>query len=171
MDPIDYEDLRLDAEEAAAAAQDRGYEQARRMIVADARAKDPAERSAWEQFELSSEETRDEPSRFGTGPEAQEARLASLAQHGVGFTVREATTSAGGSVGAALRRARRDLDRRLSAPPRRLTCVSPPRRPSCHRRPGRQRGGARQRASRAGPSGDADAGDDEPSSRPARAAR
>jgi len=144
----------------------------RRTIVADARAKDPAERRAWERFELRSEETKDEPSRFGTGPEAQEARLASLAQHGVGFTVREATTFAEGSVGAALRRARRDLDRRLSASPRRPTCVSPPRRPSCHRRTGRRRGGgARRRTSPAGPSGDADAGNDEPSSRPAAAAR
>jgi hypothetical protein len=174
MDPIDYEDLRLDAEETVAAAQDRGYEQARRTVVADARAKDPAARSAWERFELRSEETRDEPSRFGAGPEAQERRLACLAQHGVSFPVREVTTFDGGSVEVALRRARRDLDRRLSASTRCRVRVSAPRRPSCQGRRGRRRRGVtRRRATRAGPGGDAGAGagDDDPGSRPARAAR
>jgi hypothetical protein len=171
MDSLDPEDVRLDAEEALAAAQDRGYESEREALLATARAQDPAKRTAWERFEIRSEETKNEPSRFGNGPEAQAGRLAYLARHGARFTVREVATCHGGRVDAVLRRARRDLDRRLSSRTRCRVCVTAPRRPSCQQGRKRRRGVTRRCATRAGPGEDADAEGDEPGPELARAAR
>lgn len=131
---------------------DRAYAAARSRI-AGLRERDPrgANLTALERFELRSEETKDDDPDFT--PEERDEYLRS---HSFTEVERSATVHHGGDgdMGAALRRAHRQLEHRLSAP-RPVARTPRVRRPRCRAaRPRRSHVRSGCRTSRAGPSDD-----------------